>query len=268
VTARLAACAGLLVLAAGLSACAPRRLHLPSGDGEPFPDFAAAAQEATASCREVRTMTAELGISGRAGGQKLRGRATVGIASPASIRLEGTAPFGPPVFILAADGARGTLLLPRDNRVVVGETPAAILDSLVGLDLGAGDLLALLSGCVVADPRAVGGQQYPGGWARLDLAGGASMFVRREQGQRWYIRAGIRPPLRVEYETGAAGTPDAVRVTADAGAQAATDLRIALSQVDRNGPIGPEVFRVKVPADAEPLSLADLRRVGPMGDKR
>jgi hypothetical protein len=263
-----AVCAGLLVVAVGLSGCATRRLHLPSGDGAPFPGYAQAAQEATFSCRGVRTMSAELGISGRAGREKLRGRATAGIAAPASIRLEGTAPFGPPVFILAAEGARATLLLPRDNLVVTGEAPAAILESLVGLDLGPAELLAVLAGCVVPDPQPSGGRLFSGGWARLDVAGDAALFLQRDARQRWQVRAGIRALLRVEYERDAAGTPVAVRVAVGGDASGGTELRIGLSQVDLNAPLAPEVFRVKVPADAQPMTLAELRQAGPMGARR
>jgi hypothetical protein len=268
VTTRLAACAGLLVAAAGLSACAPHRLQLPSGDGEPFPGYAQAAREATASCREVRTLSAELAISGRAGGQKVRGRVTAGLAAPASVRLEGTAPFGPPVFILAAEGGRATLLLPRDNRVIAGEMPAAILEALVGLELRPSDLLAMLAGCVVPDPQPATGRLFPGGWARIDLAGDASMFLQRDARQHWSVRAGVRAPLRVEYEGDGPGTPFAVRVAVSGAAPAATDLRIALAQVDLNVPLAPEVFRVKIPADARPITLAELRQAGPMGDRR
>jgi hypothetical protein len=267
VRARAAACVGLVLLAAALPACAPRRLQLPSGDGEPFPAYADAFREATAGCRDVRTISAELGISGRAGGQKLRGRATAGIAAPASIRLEGTAPFGPPVFVLAADGARATLLLPRDNRVASGESPAAILDALVGLHLDPADLLSILAGCVVPDPQAVAGRGFSGNWARIDLADGASLYLQRDGGQRWSVRAGARRALRVEYEGDGPGLPTAVRVTV-AGSGAASDIRLAMSQVDVNGVLGPEVFRVKVPPDAQPISLDELRQAGPMGEKR
>ena len=266
---RRAAAASLCLLAvvAGPWGCAPGRLQLPTGSGAPFPDFSQAFQEATASCRGVRTLSAELGISGRAGGQKLRGRVAAGIAAPAGIRLEGAAPFGPPVFILAADDARATLLLPRDNRVLTGERPAAILESLVGLDLSPADLLAILTGCVEADPRLTGGSLYADGWAKVDLSDGAAAFLRRDAAGRWRVRAATRPPLRIEYE-GDASPPGAVRISADTGGAAATDLRIALSQPDFNVSLGPEVFVVKVPPDAHPISLSELRQVGPMGEKR
>jgi hypothetical protein len=262
------ACGLALLAAAAATACAPARLQLPSGDGEPFPSYAEAAREATAGCREVRTLSAELGLSGRAASQKLRGRATVGLAAPASLRLEGTAPFGPPVFILAADGARATLLLPRDNRTLTAAEPAVILEALVGLDLGAADLLALLSGCVVPNPQPTGGRLFPGDWARVDVAGDASMFLRRDGRQRWTVRAGTRPSLRAEYERDASGTPTAVRVVTGAGGPGATDLRVGLSQVDLNTALGAEVFQVKVPAGARPMTLDELRLAGPLGDRR
>jgi hypothetical protein len=258
----------LLAVAAGPWGCAPRRLQWPSGDGEPFPEYAQALHEATASCRDVRAMSAELGISGRAGGQKLRGRVAAGIAAPASIRLEGAAPFGAPVFILAADSTRATLLLPRDNRVLTGEPPAAILESLVGLNLGPADLLAILSGCVERDPQPAGGRVFSGGWAGIDLAGGGRVYLQRDGRQRWQVRAASRQALRLEYERGASSIPDAVRIAADGDSGAGTDLRIAVSQPELNVTLGPEVFAVKIPSDAQPISLAELRLAGPMGERR
>ena len=59
--------------------------------------------------------------------ETLRGRVLAGIAAPGRLRLEAVAPFGPPVFILAASGTSATLLLPRDNRVLTGEPASAIL---------------------------------------------------------------------------------------------------------------------------------------------
>ena len=81
------------------------------------------------------------------------------------------------------------------------------------------------------------------------------------------MRAGSRRTLRIEYEGDGPGLPTAVRVTA-AGDAPASDIRLALSQVDVNGALGPEVFRVKIPSDAQPISLDELRQAGPMGEKR
>jgi outer membrane lipoprotein-sorting protein len=258
----------VLLLTAGAGACAPRRVQWPSGDGEAFPGYQQALEEAVSGCRAVRSLSAELSISGRVGGGKLRGRVMAGLAAPGRIRLEAVAPFGPPVFILAASGTTATLLLPRDNRVLTGEPASAILGALVGLDFGADDLLAILSGCVVASPEATAGRSLPGGWARIDLAGGAGAYLRRE-GQQWRMRAGVRPGLLIEYEPAGGNPPSRVRLhVAASGGEPASDVRVGLSQVELNPRLGPEVFTVKVPRDAAPITLADLRSAGPVGERR
>ena len=73
-----------------------------------------------------------------------------------ALRLEGVAPFGAPVFILVGVKDRGTLLLPRDRRVLDGAAPGDILKALIGVDLSPGDLLAAITGCVKANAAALG----------------------------------------------------------------------------------------------------------------
>jgi hypothetical protein len=104
-----------LVLLLISAACGGRPVALPTGPGTPFPGFAAALGEATAQCRGVRTLTAAMALSGRAGRMKLRGRIDAGFERPASMRLEAPAPFGKPVFVLVSHGERTTLVLPPDN---------------------------------------------------------------------------------------------------------------------------------------------------------
>ncbi len=261
----LAALAAAAVLAA---ACGPRALALPSGEGEAFAAYREAFDEAARPCRAVRTLTAEISISGRVASQKLRGRATLGLSAPASLRLEGVAPFGPPAFILVADGLRATLLLPRDHRVLADAPPAAILGALVGLSLGPADLLALLSGCIVSAPEAEAGRRFGADWARIDLAGGATAYLQRDRQRGWRIRAGTRPLLRVEYGADGGQTPAEARLVAAEGADRPTDLRLALTQVELNATLGAEVFAVKPPADAKPLTLDELRQSGPLGERR
>jgi hypothetical protein len=258
----------LFAAGAGVGACAPRTLQLPSGDGEAFPGYQRAFDEASRGCRGVRSLSAELAISGRAGSERLRGRVLAGVATPGRLRLEAAAPFGPPVFILVASGASATLLLPRDNRVLTGEPASAVLGALVGLELGPDDLLAILTGCVVVSPEPSSGRRYPGGWARVDLAGGAVAYLGQD-GDRWRIRAGVRAGLAIEYEPAAAGGLSRVRLQVPASdSTPASDVRLSLSQVDVNPQLGPEVFTVKVPRDATPITLADVRSAGPVGEKR
>jgi outer membrane lipoprotein-sorting protein len=45
----------------------------------------------------------------------------------------------------------------------------------------------------------------------------------------------------------------------------AADVTVRLSDVNINVPLEPEVFAVDVPAGAEPLTIEELRRAGPLG---
>ena len=153
-----------------LAACGTPRVALPGGASTPAPDFAPAYAEARAACENVRTIQAELGLSGRAAGQRMRGRVLAGLV-PGALRLEAVAPFGAPVFILVADGTRGTLLLARDRRVVQDAAPEDILNALVGIRLVPDDLRAMLAGCVRSASEPTAARAYGPDWLAVDLAG-------------------------------------------------------------------------------------------------
>jgi hypothetical protein len=138
----------------------------------------------------------------------------------------------------------------------------------VGLDLGPSDLLAILSGCVTPDARAAGGRLFPSEWARIDLSGGAAAYLQRGQQTGWFVRAAAREELTITYDSGGHGAPPSVRLIADRSRGSTSDLRIDLSQVAVDQKLGPEVFSVRVPADATPISLKELREAGPLGEKR
>jgi hypothetical protein len=212
-------------------------------------------------------MTAELSLSGRAGAQRLRGRVQAGLTAPAAVRLEAPAPFGAPLFILAAPNERGTLLLPRDRRVVRDASVRDVLAALAGIELGAADLRALVSGCVIPEPRAQAGREYPGDWIAVDLQNAAVAWLHKQDG-RWRVAAGEHAGLRVEYATdttAGADTPRQLRVSASAGAKtAALDLRLSLTQVEINVPLGPDAFTLMVPPGTTPMTLDELRARGPL----
>src|SRR5262245_38521196 len=140
-----------------ISACAPRRITLPTDSGAPFPDFATVHARLSTACRNVRTLSAELSLAGRAGPDRLRGRVHAGFVRPDAMRLEGVAPFGPPAFILASRDRMGTLLLPREPAVLRGQPPEQILGALVGVMLAPADVLAIITGCVVPSPMPTSG---------------------------------------------------------------------------------------------------------------
>jgi hypothetical protein len=261
----LARAAVLAALVFG-SSCAPARLALPTGAGVPFPDYAQAFAEASTVCAGVRTLTAELAVSGRAGGTKLRGRVIAGLEQPGSIRLEGVSPFGAPLFILVARAGTATLLLQRDNRVLIGAGAADILDALTGVAMTPDDLRAALAGCVAAEHAPEEGRAFGQEWLRVQLPRDVRVYLRRV-GVRWRIEAGEVGGVRVEYRSFQDGAPLDVRLTATAGRREASDLRLALSQVDRNAPIPAAAFSVIVPKDATPLTLKELRDSGPLGSR-
>jgi len=257
---------GLRAWALGLSllvsGCAPRLMPLPTDQGTPLPDFAEIHRQATSTCAGVRTFTAELSLSGRVGGQPLRGRAIAGFARPASLRLEGLAPFGAPGFILADGGAGATLLLPRENRVLHDGRAADILSALTGIALAPAELQAILTGCVVSMPGAMGGHLHQPGLASIDLPSGATLYLEKV-GVGWRPRAAQRPDWHIEYPVWQGAFPAEVRLRSlDSAVD--VDLTAAVSQIEANIMIDPVAFTVIVPADARPLSLVELREAGPL----
>ena len=257
------ATAGVLILA--VVACGPTRVNLPAGPGAPLPGYADLLQRATAECRGVRSLTAELRLSGRAGRQNVRGRVLAGVSAPASLRLEGVAPFGSPVFILAADGGQATLLLPRDNRVLRGEPPEAVLDALVGVTIAPADFLAVLSGCLRASAQPTGGRDY-GRAAAVDLSDGTLWLMKRAD--TWRLWAGTWNGLTIDYAGDSGPRPAQVHIRTEPGGGAGdTDIVLRLSQIETDVTLGPEAFTVDVPADAQPIGIDELRQNGPLGGR-
>jgi hypothetical protein len=216
----------------------------------------------TSACSGVRTFTAELGLSGSAEGRSLRGRLIAGFERPGSMRLEGVAPFGPPAFILVARGAGATLYFPRENRVLQGVRADEILGAMTGIAVTPEDLQAILTGCVVAEPRPTGGRLHQNGWASIDLAGGGAIYLQPDE-TGWRLRAARVPGWRIEYPSWQNTFPGSVRLMSErAGLD--VDLRASLSQLETNVDLPAAAFTVDVPASAAGLTLADLRAAGPL----
>jgi hypothetical protein len=256
----------LAVVVAG--GCARRPPALPTGAGAPYPDYAAAYAQATGRCRDVSTFAALLELSGRAGGSRLpRTRIEAGFAAPARIRLEGTAGFGRPLFILVARRAEdATLVLPRDKRVLSEAPAAAIIEALTGVALGADELRGIVSGCGPGLVKPVSARSHEGGWVAID--GGDQMAWLRQIDGTWRVVATERGGIENRYLEFQDGRPSVIRIRAPATSSGgATDLTIRVSDVDINVPLGPEVFQVEIPEDASPLTLEELRRAGPLGSE-
>jgi hypothetical protein len=250
-----------LALCIAAAACAPKRVALPTDTGTLFPDFAAVHKQVASACSGVRTLRTVLSLRGRVGAERLSGNVHAGFVRPASMRLEGVPPFGQPVFILAAQGGTGVLLLPRESRVLRGQPAEAILEALIGVNLAPADLQAILTGCVVPEPMATGGHMHANGWASIDLQGGATLYLRRTS--RWEVRAARRDGWQIEYTSGPSLYPTSVRLVATSS-KVPVDLSAGVSELEANVDLDPAAFPVNVPNDAKPLTLDELRESGPL----
>lgn len=253
----------VILAAVAVSGCAPKAPALPSGPGTPFSDYTAAYEQATAGCRDIKTITASMAMSGKAGTTKLRGRIDAGFASPGRLRLEGIPPFGKPVFVLVADGPRATLVLTRDDRVLRDAPADRIVEALAGVPLGADALRTLVSGCGLASAAPAEGRAYPNGWAAVS-SGDATTYLRRA-GDRWQIAAATRGPVTATYADYVNGRPSTIRVRAQSGGRTTADLALRLSDVETNTTLDPRTFIADLPAHPVPMTLDELRRAGPLG---
>lgn len=251
----------LVVAALAGAACAARLPPRPTGSETPDPTAVRAFQQTTKPCAGLRTAKAEIRLSGRAGDEPLRGTLHAGFAAPASLRFEAVAPFGQPIFILAGRNNRATLLFPRDNRVLQDVALPDVLDRLTSLALGADDLRLILTACLGDAATATEGRSWPGGWQAVRLGTQVTAYLRTRGGERLVVAADYGP-WRVDYADHRNGWPRTVRIrSADSDRVNAT---ARLDQFELNTDLDDRAFAVDVPADAERLTLQDLRAIAPL----
>ena len=256
--------AGLFAIA--IAACAPPRPpSLPTGAAAPFPEFASAYDTATAGCADVKTFTAVLARSGRAGRARLRGRLEAGFGSPASMRLEGIAPFGRPIFVLTASDEKGTLVLSRDNRVLRDAAAESIVEALAGVPLGAAGMRTIVTGCgLPRDAAPTAGRAYPNRWVAIEFPSHVAYLQRIADA--WRLTAVSRGTLSVFYADFNGQRPATIRLRVENAGDVTADITLRVSQADVNTALDASAFTADVPPGAEPLSLDELRRAGPLGD--
>jgi len=257
-----------------LSSCAPKSLTLPTGTSTPLAD-PSPFSEALDHCDDVVTLTAEIGLSGRAAGQRLRGTLHAGFASPEALRLEAVAPFGGPFFLLAGKDGRATLLLPRENRVLRDAPASAILEALAGLDQPPSDLRAWIEGCPAATGAVSNPRSYGPDWAAADLASGGQLWIHRLPASQtaghagWRLVAVNAGPLTIEFSEHSGTQPGRLRIRRpEAPGVAALDLRLALRQVERGVTLPDAAFTVDVPANAVAITIDDLQQSGPLRHRK
>jgi hypothetical protein len=252
--------AALLVIAT--AACAPKvRVAVPTGAGTPLADVAGAEQAARASCRAPRALTADLRLSGRIDGERVRGTLQVGLTAD-SMRLEGLAPFGGPVFVLAAQPSRAVLLLPRETAVVRGTSAAEMLDAIVGVSLAPADLLAVVSGCGLADWKVTGGAAFADdAWTRLDLEGDRRLWLHRlDAAAPPVIVAAEDARWRIEYTRAASGWPAVIRLVQRAAGPVRTDAAFAVDAPEAMDALPDGALDVDVPAGTRVVGVGDLKK--------
>ena len=258
---RSAVAVGCLFLLAG---CASTQLTLPRGPSVPLVDYQPVFEEATISCRQVRTLQAAMAVNARSGERRLRGDVLAALARPASLRLVGVAAFGAPGFVLVAEPASSTLVLPRDRRVITGATANELLDVVAGLSLDAEEFRAVVTGCLVPDPRAVDARIHENGWIAVRLEDEATAYVHTLDDAPVVV-AGTRPGMTVWYSGHVRGLPRKVDVRAVDSQGLVTELTATLSQVSINIDLGREVFVAQIRDDYVPMTLEQFREsAGPL----
>src|SRR5205814_10208034 len=138
-----------------------------AGPGTPASEAPAALAEAITACRTINDFTAEIAVSGSVGGRRMRGRLLAGFAVPASVRLVAPAPFGAPVFSFVARGNDGTVLLPRDQRVLEHGRPDAMLEAVTGVSMTPAELRTTLTGCAEERNAAGDARSLGSGWLMI-----------------------------------------------------------------------------------------------------
>jgi hypothetical protein len=154
----------------------------------------------------------------------------------------------------------------RDNQVVREPKAGDILGALTGISLSPAELLAILTGCVVPEPQATGGRSHQGGWASIDLGTRATVYLQRA-GTGWRLRAARRGDWQVEYVEWPDAAPLPTKVQLVTTQPVMVDLRATLAQTEPNVNLPDSTFTIAVPANAETISLDDIRRAGPLRDQ-
>jgi hypothetical protein len=261
------------MLAVASSACGARLMNLPQ-PGAPATDIAQVVAEATRTCGTASSITAEASVSGSVGGRRLRARLLVGLAAPASARLEAFA-LGQPIFILVARGTDATLLLTRENRILQHGNTSDILEVVAGIPVDADQLRTTMLGCVDspisnavrAPGAAVVARQAGNNWRLLTVNQSEFYFRRESATTAWRLVAAVRRdpngnPWRAEYRDFRSDLPSSIRLVSAVARR--FDLRLSLADIELNAKLPLEAFEVKIPPAAEPITIEELRRSGPL----
>ena len=236
----------------------------PQGPGTEDAGAVTAFEEATRACGGLKTLTAEIRLSGRAAGERLRGTLHAGFGTPAALRLEAVAPFGPPMFILAGRNNQATLFFRAINASL--STSRSPTCSIGSLRSRSAPMICVLSSLVVwSRARAPArGRTWNGGWFAVALKPDVTAYLQHRNGAAVVAAADYGPWL-IDYADHLNGWPRTVRIRSKEPRQ--VDATARLDQLEINMPLDDKAFEVEIPADAERITLNDLRAIAPLREQ-
>jgi len=244
--------------------CAARVFTPPSGPSVPFPEAAAVWAETTSACRGAqRYVAAQLRVQGWVGSRDQRVATTMDAAVTRTddIYLVSRV-MGVMAFEMAGVAGQSAFVVPRETRVLRAPT-VDIIEALTGLRWGGRELLDVLTGCVATAEGTVTGART-GRTLGLVLSPSTTAWLREREG-RWQVHAARIADWIVEYRVYQGGWPADVRVTSTGATP--VDLRFTWSQVHVNVDLPRETFGITVPDHFLPMTLDELRSIGPLRER-
>jgi hypothetical protein len=256
----------VVIIAVSAAGCGGYRFALPGGSPEPAASAASAWAEGTRSCRDVRSYSATLTVSGHVGSSGVP-KLTVftGVTSDGGIYLDGRY-NGTAIFTLGGTADRATLVLHNDQTTVTAPADQ-VLDALVGLKMTPSRWLALVSGCVTAEPSSPITRSERSG-SELVLTLSDARVLLASASKQWRITGGVFDRMTIEYRAIGAEWPQRWTLASEFGVSPQVKLDVAAADPHVNDPrISPAGFAVTVPAGAVTITLDELRAKG-LGGKR
>jgi hypothetical protein len=257
----------VIVLAIFAASCAGRSAFVvPRGPGNPAPDAEALWKPLVGSCRSISSYRSEFSLTGRIGDRRIRGLASAklytALAASGNIGLEANV-SGQLIFRLGGSADEAVLLLRDQNRVATAR-PEEILEALIGVPVSPARLLAIVSGCVTTVETVERAARHDG---VVEIATADATVYLTPADTRWQVRAGKFAEVSVDYFGFQDELPRDIRIASSSrSGRAAVALDLRVQAVQTNANLDATLFRVTIPEGAAPISLEELRQIGPLAE--